>query len=224
LLREKKNPVADTIGAIDKGLTLHLPLFNILQLNYRLDAEYKFNKGWQSVYITAGPYSGFTQRYVRRKEYSYLQDLPKEVGDDRIKGFSYGLGLRLYLPNVQNNNTHGHSVYPFFGIEYLYRDVHVFYQEYDWIAYQNNGLTYYDISLKPFHERILRRSLSLVVGAQERKGRWCYEAYVGVTVNNTSSGYRLKQHRDYNMNVWDYGRVWENIAFNAKVGYLFLRK
>lgn len=220
----KKTALADTVTKIDEGLSLHLPLFNTLQLNYRLDAEYKFNKGRQSVYITAGPYSGFTQRYVRRKEYGYLQDLPKEIGDDRIKGFSCGLGTRLYLPNVDNRHFHGDGVYPFFGVEYLYRDVHVFYQEYDWITYVNNGLTYYDIALKPFHERILRRSLSLLAGAQERNGRWSYEGYVGVTVNYTSSGYRLKQHRDYNMNIWDYGRVWENMAFNAKIGYLLVRK
>ncbi|MBX7205330.1 MAG: hypothetical protein K1X81_07880 [Bacteroidia bacterium] len=224
MAQEKKTAPKDTLGPVEEGLSLHLPLFNTMQLNYRLDAEYKFNKGRQSFYITAGPYSGFTQRYMRRKEYGYLQDLPKEVGDDRIKGFACGIGARFYLPDAENNNYHGDGVYPFFGVEYLYRNVHVFYQEYDWITYVNNGLTYYDIALKPFHERIMRRSVSLVAGAQERSGRWCYEGYVGVMVNYTSSGYRLQQHRDYNMNVWDYGRKWECIAFNAKVGYLLVRK
>jgi hypothetical protein len=64
MAQEKKTAHTDTLGPVEEGLSLHLPLFNTMQLNYRLDAEYKFNRGRQSVYVTAGPYSGFTQRFV----------------------------------------------------------------------------------------------------------------------------------------------------------------
>ncbi len=49
MAQEKKTAPKDTTGPVEEGLSLHLPLFNTMQLNYRLDAEYKFNRGRQSL-------------------------------------------------------------------------------------------------------------------------------------------------------------------------------
>jgi hypothetical protein len=218
LLSQGQKSKKDSVPSYDRGWFVQIPLLSFIQNNYRLELDKKFNKGKNSCYFSAGIYNGFGLNNVRRKTYEYQQDLPNDVGDDRIKGFNAGFGIRYFLPDLSTPKEEDH-IFPYIGLEFMHRNVNVFYTEYIWSSYAENGLTYYYFDKKPLKGNIQRTSYTFLLGVQSRKDRWSYDISGGLSLNTARTNRQLEHDRDYNIYSWDYGWNGRNFYLSVKFGY-----
>lgn len=182
------------------------------------DLEYKFKSNF-NVFGGFQYYTGKTNisgEKSKKNTNGSTADQTKRA-NDQIEGLGFNIGAKYYISDNNNFNKF------YLGVEISQTEYTYQLNDYDYFAYVDDGLTFYEYKLGEIEAKSKQVISSFFVGQTLEKGRFLVNGWIGISYINSTSSQNLNTLRNYNEYLWDYNYKGFSPLLGFKIGYSLIK-